>query len=232
MGLDSRKCIKYMILVFLSAFSSMQSNFSDDEQISYLVLKEDMCDISRRLQKVIEKIEASDDLEEEKLLQEEEKLLQELWAILGRVYRKIIETTALYCSGYYPDSYSVYDQILVEIGRDAIHLGKIVAWHIPKLVSNPHIPLRVKIKKCAYITSALVIVVLWMKELYKHNKEKQKRGVRQPRFDREHNFYGSDVPGRSSNGEAGYGSDYFGERYVSNNDEKIEGRTRPRLRDF
>ena len=82
MGLDSRKYIKYMVLVFLSAFISMQSSYA----------KNDMYELSRRLQEIVEKIEASEDLqEEEKLLQEEEKLLKELWAILGRFYTKIIE---------------------------------------------------------------------------------------------------------------------------------------------
>ncbi|MCX5924512.1 MAG: hypothetical protein NTZ68_03760 [Candidatus Dependentiae bacterium] len=202
-----------MILVFLSTLSSMRPSFSGD----------DMCDVSRRLQKIVEKLETSDEAqqEEEKLLKEEEKFLKELWDILGRFYTKIIEITALYCSGYYPDSYTLYDQILVGVGRDAMHLGKIVAWHIPKLVSNPHVPVRVKIKKCAYAASAVVIVVLWMKELYKYNKNKQKRDLRRPQLEREHNFYGSD-----------HGSDYLGVGYGGGLSESVDVRPRLGPRDF
>ena len=208
MKLDTRKCVKYIILVFLIAFGSIRSNFSRDEQVSYLVLKNDIQDIQRRIQEIVEKVEASEGAEE---TEEEEKLLKDLWDILGRFYKKIIEVMALYWSGYYPDSYKLYDQILIEIGRDLIHLGKILAWYLPMLINNPHISWRVKVKKCAYVSSALVVVTLWMKELYKYNKNRQKQTMQRSSFD---HLVGE--------------SDYYSERYARAIDER--GDIRPRLR--
>ncbi|HSW75935.1 MAG TPA: hypothetical protein VLG50_02755 [Candidatus Saccharimonadales bacterium] len=186
MKFGTKTCVKYLICFFLVLDVSRYS-FSTSEQC----IMSKLCELKNITREITQNIQDLTEEEKEELsLLEEEKLLKELWSTAGRFYKKIVEITALYCSGYYPESYTLYDQILLEIGRDVLHIGKILAWYIPSLMSNPYISWKVKVKKCLYITSALVVVAVWLKELYKYNKNRSKRSIY--RSYREHDIYDRD----------------------------------------
>jgi hypothetical protein len=109
-------------------------------------------------------------------LQEEpsadEKVVQELWGVVGSYYKKMIEITALYFTGVLSDSDQFHKQITFETGRHILYAGQIVAQYIPKLLNNPSVSWRVKVKRCAYVASFLIVVMVWMKECYQPYRHK------------------------------------------------------------
>lgn len=105
-------------------------------------------------------------------LSADEKVVQELWGVVGSYYKKMIEITALYFTGVLPDSEQFHKQLTFETGRHILYAGQIVAQYIPKLLHNPAVSWRVKVKRCAYVASFLVVVMMWMKEYYHPYRQK------------------------------------------------------------
>lgn len=102
----------------------------------------------------------------------DEKIVQELWGVVGSYYKKVIEITALYFTGVLPNSDQFHKQLTFETGRHVLYAGQIVAQYIPKLLHNPDISWHVKVKRCAYIASFLIVVIVWMKECYQPYRQK------------------------------------------------------------
>lgn len=98
---------------------------------------------------------------------EDESVMQELWAVGGNLYNKMIETTALYFSGMFIDSNHFYRQIIFELGKHLLYIGKILGLYIPKLLNNPKISWKLKVKRCTYAASFLIVMVVWMQEFYR-----------------------------------------------------------------
>lgn len=105
---------------------------------------------------------------------EDEKLLQELWHVADDFYKKIITLTALYFSGVLATSDQLHTEIMYELSKHMLYSGQVFALYVPKLLYNPHISWRIKTKRCAYVTSLLILITIWMQKMYrptmlKHN---------------------------------------------------------------
>lgn len=123
---------------------------------------------SEQLHLYIHQIRTEQD-EASKLSIEDEKLLQELWLVTSDFYKKIIETMVLYFSGMLLNSDQFHKQLILETSKHALYASQIIAQYLPKLLQNPKISWKEKVKRCAYVTSFLVIVLLCLKEFCKQN---------------------------------------------------------------
>ena len=103
--------------------------------------------------------------EENSYVNEDEKLLQELWSVTSDFYKKIIETTVLYFSGILMSSDQFHKQIILETSKHVLYASQIVAKYLPKLLHNPKISWKIKIKRCFYISGILAIIILVTQEL-------------------------------------------------------------------
>lgn len=117
----------------------------------------------------IEKI--GDDREDK----DDEMMTAELWSLAEKSYKIMIEFSALYLSGFVVDSNQVYERLGLELMSNALHACKIIARYVPKLLYNQHIPLKKKLKKCAYITITVTVLIIWVREYLKANQQQLMR---------------------------------------------------------
>ena len=96
---------------------------------------------------------------------DDEKLIHELSLVASDFYKKIIETTMLYFTGVLASSDQFHKQLMIETSKHMMYASQIVAKYLPKLLQNPKISWKIKLKRCAYITSILIIIIVWMKEV-------------------------------------------------------------------
>jgi hypothetical protein len=157
----TRKFIKYSIILFLLG---LQSHICLTQQGQKLVSPEDSLALSckslrLRVQDICYRIKSSNSEKED------EKLSQELSSAVADFYKKIVEISALYLSGY---SDALYKKLLFEITRDLLVIGKLLLIYIPKMIKDPKVPWKVKMKKCVYATGVMTVTALWIKEIYKY----------------------------------------------------------------
>ena len=111
-------------------------------------------------------------INEEKIINDDdEQLLIDLSIVASDFYKEIIKITMLYFTGMLQNSDQFHKQLLLEISKHVLYAGQIFAQHLSKLLKNPKIPWKIKIKSCAYVSSYLIIMVIWMKEFYNPNND-------------------------------------------------------------
>ena len=99
-------------------------------------------------------------------LDDDEKLFQDLGQVASDFYKKIIETTMLYFTGMITSSDQFHKQLLLETNKHLLYASQLFTQYIAKLLKNPKVSWKVKIKRCAYITSFLVVLIILMKEYH------------------------------------------------------------------
>lgn len=157
----TRKFIKHSIILFLLGLQSHVCLTREDRK---LATSEEVlgfgCKLLRsRVQDIVYRIESR------KSEKEDEKLLEELSGAIADFYKKIVEISALYLSGY---SDTLYKKLLFEVTRDLLVIGKLLLIYIPKMIKDSKVPWKVKMKKCVYATGVVAVTALWIKEMYKY----------------------------------------------------------------
>jgi hypothetical protein len=104
---------------------------------------------------------------EEKVISDDEQLLLDLSLVASDFYKKIIETTMLYFTGMLQSSDQFHKQLMLETSKHALYVSQIFTQYLSKLLKNPKISWKTKVKRCAYLSSFLIIFIIWMKEFYK-----------------------------------------------------------------
>ena len=102
--------------------------------------------------------------EHQQKIDDDEKLLQDLGQVTADFYKKIIETTMLYFTGMLMNSDQFHKQLILETNKHMLYASQIVTQYLAKLLKNPKVSWKVKIKRCACITSFIIIMILWMQE--------------------------------------------------------------------
>lgn len=106
---------------------------------------------------------------------DEDYILQEIYFTSKDVYKKVVEIVALHYCGVITGSEILYERIIFEMGRDVLHIIKLLATYIPTLWSNQKISRKVKYKKIFYATCVLGMLIWWIKNLYYYQYESQIR---------------------------------------------------------
>ncbi len=106
---------------------------------------------------------------QEQSINKDEQLLIDLSDVVGDFYKKIIETTMLYFFGMLKNSDQFHHQLLLETSKHALMASKIFAQYVSTTLQDPKISWKIKIKRCAYLSSFLVIIIMCVKEFYDPN---------------------------------------------------------------
>ena len=115
------------------------------------------------------------ELERESDFDEEEKMVQEFVTLFTRFYNRMLEISVLYCSGYFIDSAQFHQQILIEVSKDLLVIAKTLTNYLPKLMNNPELSWKKRMKKGALVMSFLVVIAILMKEIYGYNQANKLR---------------------------------------------------------
>ncbi len=100
----------------------------------------------------------------EEIISDEEQLIIDLTKTIDGFYKKIIEITALYLTGVIKSSDQFHKQILLETYKHILYSSTTLTQYTSKLLKNPKISLKLKIKRCIYISSFLIFVTFLTKE--------------------------------------------------------------------
>ena len=103
---------------------------------------------------------------------DDEQLMIEIWGIGAMIYKNIIDMSALYFSGILLDTNQLYDRMMFDFGKNLFHVVKLLASYGPKMLKNPHISWKIKLKKTGCMVSFLVVFWIWSQEIA---KQKQRR---------------------------------------------------------
>ncbi|MBP6892608.1 hypothetical protein KBB68_03440 [Candidatus Babeliales bacterium] len=103
---------------------------------------------------------------EENNISDDEQLLIDLSLIASDFYKKIIETTMLYFTGMLQSSDQFHKQLILETSKHALYASQIFTQYLSKLLKNPKVSWKTKIKRCAYLSTFLIAFIIWMKEFY------------------------------------------------------------------
>lgn len=101
---------------------------------------------------------------------DDEQLMIEIWGVGAMMYKTIIDMSALYFSGILLDTSQLYDRVMFDFGKNLFHVVKLLASYGPKMLQNPHLSWKIKLKKTGYMVSFLVVFLIWSQEIAKHKK--------------------------------------------------------------
>lgn len=105
---------------------------------------------------------------------DEDKLFDEVYTLVGQLYKKLVEITALYYSGYsYDDEKIFHERLIFEVGKNLVLIIKALALYIPTLLKNQKISWKIKAKKSLLIASIIIFCMFWVNEYYRDYKEQQ-----------------------------------------------------------
>lgn len=104
---------------------------------------------------------------EDEKISHDEQLLKDLSLIATDFYKKVIETTVLYFTGMLQNSDQFHKQLALEVSKHALYASQIFTEYFSKLLKDPKVSWKLKVKRCAYISSFLIIMIIWMKEFHK-----------------------------------------------------------------
>jgi hypothetical protein len=186
------QCLQQNLIFFMLISAQLESN----QQKSYI----DLPQIRSELENLSQ------------LSDQDEKLVQDLLQLSTDLYKKTIEITVLYFSGMLMNSNQFHKQLLFEGSKYVLYASQLIAEYLPKLLRDPKITWQVKLKRCAYITSTFVIIILLLKEYHKN--------INDPDFTNSMRTYQNL---QISNDSALYVNNYV------NNDADLKPRLRPSL---
>jgi hypothetical protein len=108
------------------------------------------------------------------------KLSEDLWNVVDSFYKKMLETTALYFTGMMINSDQFYKEIILTTNKHLLYASHIIAQYLPKLFQNQKIHWHIKVKKCAYASAFLIILAVWIKEVYQPHAAQHGHPLMQP----------------------------------------------------
>lgn len=157
----TRKFIKYLIILFLASLQIDICVGLDNKKIlnDKELLVFSCNDLRSRVQEIVHRIELA------KSEKEEDVILQELCVVVADFYKKVVEISALYLSGY---SDALYKKLLFDVTRDLFVIGKLLLIYVPRMIKDSRVPWKIKMRKCLYATGVMAVTALWIKEMYKH----------------------------------------------------------------
>ena len=104
----------------------------------------------------------------------EDEALKEIWTLGNNIYKKTVEFVALYyCKQMFIQGDLLYNQMILDISRDAFCLLKLLALYVPMIYNNPTISSFAKMRKLSLAASVALICVLWIKTYYQDRLVKE-----------------------------------------------------------
>lgn len=97
---------------------------------------------------------------------DEEQLLIDLSTITSDFYKKLIETTMLYFTGILKNSDQYHKQLLFESSKHALYASQIVTQYVSKILKDPNISWKRKLKCCTYLSSFLIFMIICISEFH------------------------------------------------------------------
>jgi hypothetical protein len=64
----------------------------------------------------------------------------------------------------------LFDKLMLDLTKDLLFVGKILVQYVPKMLNNPHLSWRIKMKKAMYAVGLFSITLLWIQEMRKHKQ--------------------------------------------------------------
>jgi|GEM_PF-1299543 len=88
---------------------------------------------------------------------EDEQLVADILKVVARLYKGMIDVSALYFSGMIVNQEQLFQQVLFEVGKECFEIIKLLAQYGPRMLHSPKISWVDKTKKTMYILSFLVV---------------------------------------------------------------------------
>lgn len=88
---------------------------------------------------------------------EDEQLIADIVTVVTRLYKGMIDVSALYFSGIIVDHDQLLERVLLEVGKECFQIVKLLALYGPRMLQSSKLTLVEKAKKTMYIFSFLVV---------------------------------------------------------------------------
>jgi len=88
---------------------------------------------------------------------EDDQLVADIITVVTRLYKGMIDVSALYFSGIIVDNDQLLERVLLEVGKECFQIVKLLALYGPRMLQSPKLTWVDKTKKTMYIFSFLVV---------------------------------------------------------------------------